>query len=82
MDAVTPSRMVDPSVLLPLQSGIEIAGGIVLFVLALAVVFKMIRLAYSVAVKVVVIAIAAAIVLYALSLVGFNPVGIPTAIAF
>ncbi|WP_440989097.1 hypothetical protein [Haloarchaeobius baliensis] len=73
--------MVDPMLLLPLQSNIELAGAAVLLILALAVIFKIIRVAYSIAVKVIVIAIAALIILYALALVGFNPLGLPAAVA-
>ncbi|MFC4408637.1 hypothetical protein [Haloarchaeobius iranensis] len=73
--------MVDALPLLPLQSTVELVGAAVLLVVALVVIFKVIRLAYSIAVKIIVIAIAALIVLYALALAGINPIGLPTAVA-
>ncbi|MFD1646427.1 hypothetical protein [Haloarchaeobius litoreus] len=73
--------MVDPMPLLPLQSTVELAGAAVLLIVALVVIFKIIRVAYSIAVKVIVIAIAALIILYALALAGINPLGLPAAVA-
>ncbi|WP_435346164.1 hypothetical protein [Haloarchaeobius sp. HRN-SO-5] len=66
-----------PFALLPLLTGVEVAGAVVLLVVVLAVVTKLLSLLYRIAVKVVVIAIAAAIVLYALSFVGYDPMGVP-----
>ncbi|WP_435333516.1 hypothetical protein [Haloarchaeobius sp. TZWWS8] len=63
--------------LLPLQ--VETIGGVVLLVLALILVYKAIQLAFSLAIKIVVIAVTALIILYALSLVGINPLGLPFA---
>ncbi|WP_439027116.1 hypothetical protein [Haloarchaeobius sp. DT45] len=63
--------------LVPMQVGVETIGGVVLLVLALVVMYKVINLAFSIAVKVLVIAIAALVVLWGLSLVGFNPLGLP-----
>ncbi|WP_257298532.1 hypothetical protein [Haloarchaeobius sp. FL176] len=73
--------MVDALSLLPLQTTVELVGAAVLLVVALVVIFKVIRLAYSIAVKIIVIAIAALIVLYALALAGINPLGLPMAMA-
>ncbi|WP_267640339.1 hypothetical protein [Haloarchaeobius amylolyticus] len=63
--------------LVPMQLGVETIGGIVLLVVALVVVYKVINLAFSIAVKVLVVAAAGLVVLWALSLVGFNPLGLP-----
>ncbi|MCT9097478.1 hypothetical protein [Haloarchaeobius sp. HME9146] len=63
--------------LVPMQLGVETIGGIVLLIIALVVVYKVINLAFSIAIKVLVIAIAALVVLWGLSLVGFNPLGLP-----
>ncbi|WP_435364469.1 hypothetical protein [Haloarchaeobius sp. DYHT-AS-18] len=63
--------------LVPMQLGVETIGGIVLLVIALVVIYKVINLAFSIAIKVLVIAIAALAILWGLSLVGFNPLGLP-----
>ncbi|WP_435359385.1 hypothetical protein [Haloarchaeobius sp. DFWS5] len=61
--------------LLPLQ--VEAVGGVLLLVLALVLVYKAIQLAFGIAIKIVVIAVAFLIVMYGLALVGFNPLDLP-----